>query len=161
MRRREFIAGTAGAAVWPLALRAQQPDRTRRIGVLVSLPEADPEARTRVAAFLKGMQQLGWTGSNLQIETRWGGDAERIRRYAAELGDLAPDVILASGGAVVGPLLQVTRTVPIVFTITPDPVGAGFADSLARPGGNAPGSLPSNMEWARNGWTFSSRSIQL
>jgi putative ABC transport system substrate-binding protein len=111
----------------------------RRIGVLVSLPEADPEGRARVAAFLQGMQQLGWTGSNLQIETRWGSDAELIRKYAAELADLAPDVILASGGAVVGPLLQATRTLPIVFTVTPDPVGAGFTDSLARPGGNATG----------------------
>jgi putative ABC transport system substrate-binding protein len=139
MKRREFVVGLASGAAWPLAAHAQQPVRKARIGVLVSLAENDPEGRARLAAFLQGMQQLGWTGSNLQIETRWGGDAERIRRYAAELGDLAPDVILASGGAVVGPLLQVSRTVPIVFTVTPDPVGAGFADSLARPGGNATG----------------------
>jgi putative ABC transport system substrate-binding protein len=139
MRRREFVAGLAGAAAWPVAAHAQQPLRKARIGVLASLAEDDPEGRARIGAFLQGMQQLGWTGSNLQIETRWGGDAERIRRHAAELGDIAPDAILASGGAVVGPLLQVTRTIPIVFTITPDPVGAGFADSLARPGGNATG----------------------
>jgi putative ABC transport system substrate-binding protein len=111
----------------------------RRIGVLVSLAEDDPEGHARLAAFLQGMRQLGWTGGNVQIETRWGGDAERIRKYAGELADLGPDVILASGGAVVGPLLQATRIIPVVFTITPDPVGAGFADSLSRPGGNATG----------------------
>ena len=113
----------------------------RRIGVLMSTTADDVEGQARIAAFLKGLQQSGRAVSgNVRIDTRWGaGDAERIRKYAAELVALAPDVILASGGAVVGPLLQVTRTVPIVFTLTPDPVGAGFVESLAHPGGNATG----------------------
>src|SRR3954468_377786 len=100
MKRRQFVAVLAGAAaLWPVHGRAQQQTGMRRIGVLVSLPEADPEGRAQVVAFLEGMQQLGWTGRNLQIETRWGSDAELIRKYAAELADLAPDVIVASGGA--------------------------------------------------------------
>ena len=141
MRRREFIALIGGAATWPLTARAQQPDRMRRIGVLMPLAADDPEAQARLAAFAQGLQELGWTdGRNVRIDTRWGaGDADEIRKYAAELVALAPDVILAAGGAVVGPLLQATRTVPIVFTQTPDPVGAGFVASLARPGGNATG----------------------
>jgi putative tryptophan/tyrosine transport system substrate-binding protein len=141
MRRREFISllGSAAAA-WPFAARAQQGERMRRIGVLVAVAD-DPEGQARIAAFLQGLQQLGWAeGRNLQIDTRWGaGDADRFRKYAAELVALAPDVILAAGGAVVPPLLQATRSVPIVFTQTPDPVGAGFVDSLARPGGNVTG----------------------
>ena len=126
---------------WPLAARAQQPERMRRIGVLMSLAADDPEAQARIAAFLQGLQQLGWTdGRNVRIDTRWGaGDADDIRKYAAELVALAPDVILATGAAAVGPLLQATRTVPIVFVNVADPVGAGFVDSLARPGGNATG----------------------
>jgi putative tryptophan/tyrosine transport system substrate-binding protein len=142
MRRREFITLLGGAAAaWPVGARAQQGDRVRRIGVLMSLAADDPQGQARIAAFLQGLQQLGWTnGSNVRIDTRWGtGSAEEIRKYAAELIALAPDIILASGGSVAGPLLQVTRTVPIVFTQTPDPVGAGFVDSLARPGGNATG----------------------
>jgi putative ABC transport system substrate-binding protein len=143
MKRREFIALVSGAAAaWPFAARAQQPaERVRRIGVLVAIAPDDPEAQARVAAFIHELQQLGWTdGRNLRIDIRWGaGDAERIRRYAAELAALAPVAILAVGGAAVGPLLQTTRTVPIVFTLTPDPVGAGFVESLARPGGNATG----------------------
>src|SRR5712691_11016688 len=134
LTRREFITFLGGAAVaWPLAARAQQTDRMRRIGVLMSLAADDPEGQARLTAFLQGLQGLGWTeGRNVRIDTRWGaGDAERIRRYVAELVALAPDVILASGGAVVGALLQATRTVPIVFTLTPDPVGAGFVASLA------------------------------
>ena len=113
----------------------------RRIGVLMNLAADDPEMKARLAAFLQGLQHLGWTdGRNLRIDTRsTAGDAERIRRYAAELVALAPDVILASGGQVVGTLLQATRTVPVVFTQTPDPVGAGFVASLAQPGGNATG----------------------
>ena len=132
---------TSGAAAWPLAARAQQPERMRRIGVLMSLAADDPEGQARIAAFLQGLQQLGWAdGRNVRIDTRWGaGNAEEIRKYAAELVALTPDAILASGGSVVGPLLQVTRTAPIVFTQTPDPVGAGYVDSLARPGGNATG----------------------
>src|ERR1700736_3782805 len=142
MKRREFISLLGGAvATWPLAARAQQPDRMRRIGVLMNLSEDDPEAQRLVATFREGLAQLGWTeGRNLRIDYRWSaGDIERIRRYAAELVALAPDVILAYGGSVVGPLQQVTRTVPIVFVEVIDPVGAGFVTSLARPGGNATG----------------------
>jgi putative ABC transport system substrate-binding protein len=142
MKRREFITLLGGAvAPWPLAARAQQGDQVRRIGVLMPLAADDPEAQSRVAAFAQGLQQSGWTiGRNVRIDTRWAaGDAERIRKYAAELAALAPDVILAGGGAVVPSLLQATRTVPIVFTQTPDPVGAGFVNSLARPGGNVTG----------------------
>jgi putative tryptophan/tyrosine transport system substrate-binding protein len=141
IRRRDFLTLLGGAAAaWPLAVRAQQAERVRRIGVLVGLAE-DPEGRARIAAFQQALAQLGWTiGRNVRIDTRWGaGDADRIRTYAAELVVLAPDVILGSGSSVVGPLLQATRTVPIVFTQTADPVGAGFVDSLARPGGNATG----------------------
>jgi len=142
MKRREFITLLgSGALAWPLAARAQQPERMRRIGVLHSLAADDPEAQARLTAFVQGLQELGWTdGRNVRIDYRWAaGDAERIRRYAAELAALAPDVILAMGGAVVPSLLQATRTVPIVFTQTPDPVGAGFVNSLARPGGNITG----------------------
>ncbi len=142
MKRREFITILGGAAVaWPFAARAQQGGRMRRIGVLMSLAADDPEAIARMAAFVQGLQALGWTdGRNVRIDyRRTAGVAERIRKHAAELVALAPDVILASGGQVMAPLLQATRTVPIVFTQTPDPVGAGFVASLARPGGNATG----------------------
>ena len=145
MRRRQFITLLGGVAVaWPLAARAQQGGRMRRIGVLMNLGSDDAEGQARNAAFLQGLQELGWTvGRNVRIEYRWGaGDAELFRRHASELVALAPDVILASGGAVVPSLLQATRTVPIVFTGTPDPVGAGFVESLARPGGNATGFIP-------------------
>jgi putative ABC transport system substrate-binding protein len=145
MKRREFITLLAGAtAAWPLAARAQQSERMRRIGVLTSGATADdPDGRARTAAFLQGLQQLGWIdGRNIRIDYRWGaGDADNMRKYAAELVALAPDVILASGTATVAPLLQATRTVPIVFVQVTDPVGAGFVDSLARPGGNATGFL--------------------
>jgi putative tryptophan/tyrosine transport system substrate-binding protein len=143
MERREFISLLgAAAAAWPLGARAQQTERVRRIGVLTSGATADdPDGRTRRAAFLQGLQQLGWIdGRNIQIDYRWGaGDADSMRKYAAELVALAPDVILASGTATVAPLLQATRTVPIVFVQVTDPVGAGFVESLARPGGNATG----------------------
>ena len=141
MKRRDFITALGGAAVWPLMAPAQQSDRTPRIGVLLSFAADDPEARLRFAAFQQGLQRLGWTdGRNLRIEYRWGaGEEDRIRKYAAELVALAPDVILANGSVVVAPLLQATRTVPIVFVFVPDPVGAGYVDSLARPGGNATG----------------------
>jgi putative ABC transport system substrate-binding protein len=142
MQRREFITFLGGAAVsWPVLVWAQQPERMRRIGVLMAVAADDPEGQARIAAFHQGLQQLGWTvGHNVRIDTRWGaGDADRMRRYAAELVSLAPDVILASGGTVVGVLLQATRTVPIVFTQTSDPVGAGYVASLAQPGGNATG----------------------
>jgi putative ABC transport system substrate-binding protein len=141
MRRREFIMLLGGAAAWPLAAHAQQPERMRRIGALMNLTADDPEASARVTALAQGLQQLGWTvGRNLQIDYRWGaGDADRSRRYAAELVALVPDVILAGGGSVVGPLLQVARNVPIVFVNAVDPVGAGFVDSLAQPGGHVTG----------------------
>ena len=146
MRRRDFITLFGGAAIapamlWPRATRAQQPQRMRRIGVLMPRAADDPEGQARIAAFLQGLQQLGWTvGRNLQIDARWSaGKAADTRKYAAELAALAPDVILATGSATVGPLLLATRTVPIVFVSAPDPVGAGFVDSLARPGGNATG----------------------
>jgi putative ABC transport system substrate-binding protein len=145
VRRREFISLLGGAAAaslsWPMAARAQQRDQMRRIGMLTNLTENDPEGQARSAAFLQRLQQLGWIeGRNLRVEQRWtGGDADRIRKYAAELVALAPDVILATGGVTLAALLQATRIVPIVFTIVPDPVGYGFVDSLARPGGNATG----------------------
>jgi ABC-type uncharacterized transport system substrate-binding protein len=142
MKRRELIALAGGAvAGWPLAARAQQTERVRRIGVLMGLVENDPEGQVRIARWLQALQQLGWTdGGNLRVDIRWGGgNAEDIRKYAAELVALAPDVILAPASPVVGSLLQATRTVPIVFTNVPDPVGAGFVDSLSRPGGNATG----------------------
>jgi len=144
VKRRDFITllGSAAAA-WPLGARAQQPERMRRIGVLNTLAADDSAAQARYGAFLQGLQEAGWAlGRNAQVETRWpAGDAEKLRRYAAELVALAPDVILATGNAATAPLLQATRTVPIVFAIVPDPVGAGFVDSLARPGGNATGFL--------------------
>jgi putative tryptophan/tyrosine transport system substrate-binding protein len=141
VKRRDFITLIGGAAAWPLAARAQQPERMRRVGVLMHLAADDPEGQARIAAFTQGLQELRWTiGRNVRIDYRWAaGDAERGRKYAAELVALAPDVILAAGGAVVAPLLQASRTVPIVFAQTPDPVGAGFVASLARPGGNATG----------------------
>jgi putative tryptophan/tyrosine transport system substrate-binding protein len=139
MRRREFITLLGGAG--PLAARAQQPDRIRRIGVFMHFASGDAEGQARIGAFLQGLQELGWAiGSNVQIDYRWSaGDPERGRRDAAELLALAPDVILATGGATLGPLHQATRTVPIVFMLIPDPVGAGFVENLARPGGNLTG----------------------
>ena len=142
MRRREFITLLCSEAVaWPRSARAQQGERMRRIGVLSSLAADDIESLARIAAFRQGLQQLGWIdGRDVRIDARWaGGDADEIRKYATELVALAPDVIDASGGSVVGPLQQASRTVAIVFVQTPDPVGAGFVDSLARPGGNATG----------------------
>jgi putative ABC transport system substrate-binding protein len=142
MKRREFITLLGGAAAaWPLTARGQQSNGMRRIGVLMSLAADDRQGQARLGAFMQGLRELGWAdGRNVRIDTRWAaGDADNTRKYAAELVALAPDVILASGGAVVGTLLQATRTVPIVFTQTPDPVGAGFVASLARPGGNATG----------------------
>ena len=141
MKRRQFITILGGAAAWPLAARAQQSERMRRIGVLMNLAADDPEAQVRLAAFHQGLQELGWTvGRNLRIDTRWGaGDADRYRRYSTELVALAPDVILAASGAIVPWLLQATRSVPIVFAQVPDPVGAGFVESLAHPGGNITG----------------------
>ncbi|HEY6754863.1 MAG TPA: ABC transporter substrate-binding protein [Pseudolabrys sp.] len=142
MHRREFITLLSGtAATWPLAVRAQQPERMRRIGVLSSLAADDAEAQARLAAFVRGLRDLGLTeGRDVRIDVRWGaGNPDDARKYAAELLALAPDVILASGGTVVGTLLQATRTVPIVFTQISDPVGGGLVASVSRPGGNATG----------------------
>jgi putative ABC transport system substrate-binding protein len=149
MRRRDFITLIGGAAALPLAARAQE--RMRRIGVFMAQAVTDAEGQTRLAAFLQELNHLGWTeGRNVRIEYRWGGgDMDRIRRDAAELVALAPDVILAAGGQVMPPLQQATRTVPIVFTQTPDPVGAGFVVSMARPGGNSTGFT--NFEYGVSG----------
>jgi putative ABC transport system substrate-binding protein len=142
MRRREFITVVGGAAVsWPLVARAQQSDRMRRIGVLTGITAEDPENKTRLAAFEQALQQLGWTqGRNVRIDYRSaGGDAATSHKQAEELVALAPDVIVSSGSFSTGQLLRVTHTVPVVFAIVPDPVGSGFVDSLAQPGGNATG----------------------
>jgi putative ABC transport system substrate-binding protein len=153
MKRRAFITllGSA-AATWPLAARAQQGERMRRIGVLMPLGADDPEGQRRLAAFQQGLQQLGWNDYNLRIETRWtAADVERIRKYAAELVALGPDVMLAGSGTIMPALLQATRTVPIVFVQVVDPVGAGFVDTLARPGGNATGFAANEYAPAENG----------
>jgi putative tryptophan/tyrosine transport system substrate-binding protein len=140
MKRREFITLLGGAVAWPVATNAQQPESMRRIGVLTGGAD-DPDMQANIAAFLQVLQQFGWSdGHNVRIEYRWGaGHADNIRKYAAELAALKPDVILTSGTAALTPLLQTTRTVPIVFVNIADPVGAGFVDSLSRPGGNATG----------------------
>jgi ABC-type uncharacterized transport system substrate-binding protein len=139
--RRNFLATLGGAAAWPLAVRAQQPERMRRIGVLMNLAEDDPESPIRLAPFVRGLQELGWTdGRNVRIDTRWGaGDVELFRKHAAELVALPSDVILATGSPVVRALQQATGSVPIVFTQVPDPVSDGFVETLARPGGNTTG----------------------
>jgi putative tryptophan/tyrosine transport system substrate-binding protein len=140
--RRQFISALGGAAAaWPLAARAQQPEQIRRVGALSGLAVNDPVTQAQHAAFLQGLQQLGWTeGRNVRIDSRWAaGNAANLRKYAAELVALAPDVILSVGSATTAPLLEATRTVPIVFVIVPDPVGAGIVDNLSRPGGNVTG----------------------
>jgi ABC-type uncharacterized transport system substrate-binding protein len=141
MRRREFITLIGGAAAWPLAARAQQGERMRRIGVLMDLAADDPEGRARLEAFQAQLSRLGWVdGQNARIDVRWGaGVADRMRRYAEELVALTPEVILASGSPSVGPLQQLSATLPIVFATVADPVGAGFVASIARPGGNITG----------------------
>jgi putative ABC transport system substrate-binding protein len=141
MRRREFITLLGGtAATWPLASRAQQPERMRRVGVLMPLPADDREAQSRVTTFQQALQGLGWTnGRNVHIDVRWSGDPSDTRKHAEELVALAPDVIFASGSPGIGAALQATRTIPIVFAIVPDPVGAGHVQSLSQPGGNATG----------------------
>jgi putative ABC transport system substrate-binding protein len=143
MRRRDLITLIGGATAWPLAAHAQQPDQVRRIGVLMHLAADDPEGQARFTAFLQGLQQLGWTdGRNARVDTRWGANNAERGRYAAELVALAPDVILASTTTGMMALQQSTRTVPVVFVNVADPVGAGFVESLARPGGNATGFTP-------------------
>src|SRR5262249_9073432 len=141
MRRRTFIAGLGSGLAWPLAARAQPSERIRRIGMLTGLASDDQEAQARNATFLRALQELGWTvGRNVRVDYRWGpGNAELYRRHSAELVALAPDVILTNGTTTIGPVLQTTRTVPIVFVNVTDPVGGGFVESLARPGGNATG----------------------
>jgi putative tryptophan/tyrosine transport system substrate-binding protein len=143
MIRRTFIAGLGSAAAWPLVAQGQQADRIRRIGVLEGSAKGDLEPQANLAAFAQELQQLGWSDSrNLQLDIRWGaGDADLIRNNAAELVSLSPDVLLAIGPNSVAALMEATRTVPIVFVLVPDPVGAGFVDSLAQPGGNATGLL--------------------
>ena len=138
MRRREFISLLGGAAAWPLAARAQQPERIRRIGVLMGYPEAQSE----FASFVQELQKLGWAeGRNLRIDTRWGipADPDSMHRFAKELVALQPDLILSQSTPTTAALFQETRTIPIVFAIVADPVGSGFVASLARPGGNATG----------------------
>jgi putative tryptophan/tyrosine transport system substrate-binding protein len=139
--RRELIAALGSAAAWPLAARAQQPERVRRIGVLMNVAAADPQGQAQLVAFQQGLQQLGWSeGRNVRIDTRWGeNDIELDRRYAAELLAFMPDVILATSTLAVAALTRVTRTSAIVFAGVSDPVGAGFVDTLARPGGNVTG----------------------
>src|SRR6516165_11524829 len=141
MRRRAFITLLGGAAAWPLVARAQQPERMRRIGVRMNRAADDPQAQARLAAFQQALQQVGWNdGRNVRIDIRWHeSDADRARRYAQELVALAPDILLADATVSVTALLHVTRTLPIVFAGVADPVGAGFVDSLSRPGGNITG----------------------
>ena len=143
MRWRDFITIVGGAAAWPITTYAQQRDGQPRIGVLMTSLADSPEGQARIAAFLQGLQQLGWTdGRNIQIDVCWsGGNDAKMRKNAAELVALAPEIIVASGSAGMGPLMQISGTVPIVFLIVPDPVGAGYVKSLARPGGNATGFL--------------------
>src|SRR5262245_15907538 len=142
MKRRDFITLVGGAAAaWPLAVRAQQREKVRLIGILLPATADNREFQARLGAFLQGLQQSGWSiGRNVQIDTRWAtAKAAEIRRHAAELAALAPDVIVAHGSSTVGPMVQVTRTVPIVFPVAGDPVASGYVDSLARPGGNTTG----------------------
>jgi putative ABC transport system substrate-binding protein len=151
MRRREFIAYIGGAAAWPLAARAQQPERMRRIGVLMIVAADDPQGQARLAAFQQALQQLGWSdGRNVRIDIRWHeNDADRARTYTQELIALAPDIFLAEGTVSVTALQHVTRTLPIVFANVGDPVGAGLVDSLSRPSGNATGFM--NYEYGFSG----------
>jgi putative tryptophan/tyrosine transport system substrate-binding protein len=141
MRRREFIAGLGGTAAWPVAARAQQGERVRRVGVLIGLAEQDPEIQGRLAAFRQGMQKRGWSeGRNLQIDYRWAGpEAERVMFYAAELARTQPDLIFAVTSPSVAALQRATHTIPIVFAGIGDPVGQRLVASLARPGGNITG----------------------
>src|SRR5262245_38774185 len=151
MRRREFLGILGCAAAWPIASRAQTTERTRFIGILDLLQPDDPERKTRTAVFVQTLQQLGWAvGRDFKIETRNAdGDLDRLRRYAAELVALKPDVIVSVGSVTVAPLQQLTRTIPIVFVNVPDPVGAGFVQSMAHPGGNITGFL--NFEYSIGG----------
>jgi putative ABC transport system substrate-binding protein len=159
-RRRTFIAGLGSAAACPVVARAQQGDRVRRIGVFMALAADDPETASRTAALLQTLQQFGWAdGRNVRIEYRSSlGDAERVRRYAAELAALGPDIILAVGGAHTAATLQATRTIPIVFVQATDPVGAGLVANLARPGGNVTGFTSYEYGISAKCWISSRRS---
>ena len=160
MKRRAFIALLGGAAAWPLAARAQQGERMRRIGVLMHLAADDPEGQLRNIAFAQALAQLGWTvGQNLQIEHRWAaGDADRIRSYAAELVALTPDVILTTGAAGVAPLLQATRTVPVVFVLVPDPSAPASSPAWRGRAATRPDLSSSNTASVENGWSCSRKS---
>ena len=163
MRRRAFITLSASRRRRGRCRRARSSaSAMRRIGILLNAAADDPQFQTWVAAFLQALALLGWTiGRNVRIDTRWAGaNAAEVRRHAAELAALAPDVILAHGGSTVGPLLQATRTVPIVFPVAGDPVGAGLVDNLARPGGNATGFMEFEYSLGGNGWNCSNRSRQ-
>jgi putative ABC transport system substrate-binding protein len=155
MKRREFITllGVAACA-WPFAVRAQQVGSIRRIGVLMSWDESDPEIKTFLSGFIQGLAELGWTdGGNVRMEVRWaGGNADRLRMFAKELVDLQPDVILATSTPATGALQQATRTIPIVFAGISDPVGAGFVTSLSRPGGISPASSTWKGHLRASGW---------
>jgi ABC-type uncharacterized transport system substrate-binding protein len=164
LRRREFITLLGGAVAWPVAARAQQADRVRRIGVVTSAPETDADLQARYAVLRQALQQLGWTkGRNIQFDQRLGivGDSDVVRRHAQELVALAPDLIVASGSQNVAALQQVSRTVPIVFLGIVDPVGAGFVASLARPGGNTTGFTPFEYGMGGNGWSCLNRSLRV
>ena len=161
MRRREFITALGGAAVaWPLTARAQQGERVRRVGVLVGFRANDPQGEARVAALRQGLQALGWIdGRNLRIDLSWGaGDADSVRKRAAEMMALAPEVVLAAGSSAVAALQQQTRALPIVFVQVVDPVGGGFVESLAAPGATSPALPSSNTASAENGWSCSRSS---
>ena len=157
MRRREFISVIGGAAVWPLAARAQQPDRMRLIGVLMGYAESDRAAQSWLAAFRGALTKLGWTeGSNLRIELRWSAnDPARMRTLAKELVDLRPNAILGATTPVVAALARETKTISIVFVGVSDPIGSGFAANLAHPGGNITGFLANgDPHWVVNGWSY-------
>ena len=160
MNRRAFITLLGGAAAWPIMARAQQPERVRRIGVLMNRAADNPEGQTRFAAFLQALQEAGWAvARNVHIDIRWGtDDIDRQRTYAAELVALVPDIILAGGTLSLAAMQQASRSVPIVFAAVADPVGGGFVDSLARPGGNVTGFMVYETVLAENGRNCSRRS---
>ena len=161
--RRKFLVTLGGAAAaWPLAARAQQGDRMRRLGILMVGAESDPQYQADVAVFREGLQKLGWVdGQNIRIEVRWAGfDAETMRRYAKELIALQPDLILSNDTPTTATLLQQTRTVPIVFATVADPIGSGFVTSFARPGGNATGLQCTKPRSAASGWSYSRRQYR-
>ena len=159
MRRREFVASLGSAVAIPLAARAQQAERVRRIGVLLPAAADDPQFQPWLGGFLQELALLGWSiGRNVRVDTRWAtADAAQVRTHAAELAALSPDLILAHGASSVVAMLQVTSAVPVVFPVAVDPVGAGIVNSLAQPGGTPPGSARWNTAWAENGWRCSSR----